>query len=54
MLKKKNITDKKNQNKLIIDKKFFIEQNQFDYILYNYAIKLSKRQLSAFKNLKQT
>ena len=47
---KKNITNKKNFKELIIDKNFFIEQNRFDYLLYNHAIKLSKIQLSNMEN----
>ena len=47
---KKNITNKKNLKKLIIDQNFFIEQNRFDYLLYNYAIKLSKKQLNNIEN----
>ena len=47
---KKNITNKKNFEKLIIDQNFFIEQNRFDYLLYNYAIKLSKIQLDNIEN----
>lgn len=50
-IKQQNKSNTEDKNKLIMNKNFFIEQNKFDYLLYNHAVKLSKIQLSNMQNI---